>query len=67
MSIDQRCKEQLKVADQMFMDFKYTRTGSREQIRALQTFAFLVSMWADYFLQSEANRMEAALAIEPKK
>ena len=67
MSIDQRCKEQLKVADQMFMDFKYTRPGSREQIRALQTFSFLVSMWADYFLQSEANRMEAALAIEPKK
>ena len=66
MSIDQRCKEQLKVADQMFMDFKYTTPGSREQIRALYTFTFLVSMWADFFLQSEAVRMDAALAIEPK-
>ena len=66
MSIDQRCKEQLKVADQMFMDFKYTTAGSREQLRALQTFTFLVSMWADYFLQSEAARMDAALSIESK-
>ena len=66
MSIDKRCKEQLKVADQMFMDFKYTPPGSREQIRALETFTFLISMWADYFLQSEAVRMDAALSIEPK-
>ena len=66
MSIDQRCKEQLNVADQMFMDFKYTPPGSREQIRALHTFTFLVSMWADFFLQSEAVRMDAALAIEQK-
>ena len=66
MSIDSRCKEQQSVADQMFMDFKYTTPGSREQIRALHTFTFLVSMWADFFLQSEAVRMEAALAIEPK-
>ena len=66
MSIDQRCREQLKLADQMFMDFKYTRPGSSEQRRALQIFAFLISMWADYFLASEEKRMDSALSIEPK-
>ena len=33
MSIDARCKEQRPVADRMFMDFKYTRPGSKEQLR----------------------------------
>jgi len=62
MSIDNRCKEQRNIADSMFMDFKYTRPGSREQIRALSTLSFLLSMWND-FLSSEVRRMDAALSL----
>jgi|TARA_B100002052_G_scaffold101921_1_gene94120 hypothetical protein len=62
MSIDNRCKEQRNIADSMFMDFKYTRPGSREQIRALSTLSFLLSMWSD-FLSSEVRRMDAALSL----
>ena len=62
MSIDSRCKEQLRVSDQMFMDFKYTRPGSKEQVRALNTLSFLVGMWAD-FLSREEQRMNAALSL----
>ena len=62
MSIDSRCKEQLRVSDQMFMDFKYTSPGSEEQVRALKTLSFLVGMWAD-FLTSEERRMTAALSL----
>ena len=63
MSIDNRCKEQQRVADQMFMDFKYTSPGSKEQVRALNTFSFLVSMWADFLVQEE-RRMRSALTLE---
>ena len=62
MSIDSRCKEQLRVSYQMFMDFKYTSPGSEEQVRALKTLSFLVGMWAD-FLTSEERRMTAALSL----
>ena len=62
MSIDSRCKEQLRVSAQMFMDFKYTSPGSEEQVRALKTLSFLVGMWAD-FLTSEERRMTAALSL----
>ena len=62
MSIDSRCKEQLRVSSQMFMDFKYTTPGSEEQVRALKNLSFLVGMWAD-FLTSEERRMAAALAL----
>ena len=62
MSIDSRCKEQLRVSSQMFMDFKYASPGSEEQVRALKTLSFLVGMWAD-FLTSEERRMAAALAL----
>ena len=63
MSIDARCREQQKVADRMFMDFKYTPAGSPEQVRAISTLTFLMSMWADFFLNSEVNRMDAVLAL----
>ena len=63
MSLDARCKEQQKAADQMFMDFKYTAPGSKEQVRALMTLSFLVGMWAD-FLSNEERRMSNALALE---
>jgi hypothetical protein len=63
MSIDARCKEQQQTADRMFMDFKYTSPGSKEQMRALMTLSFLVGMWAD-FLSAEEKRMTSALALE---
>ena len=47
MTIDARCKEQQQTADRMFMDFKYTAPGSKEQVRALMTLTFLVGMWGD--------------------
>ena len=63
MSIDARCKEQQQTADRMFMDFKYTAPGSKEQVRALTTLSFLVGMWAD-FLSAEEKRMASALSLE---
>ena len=63
MSIDARCREQRSVADRMFMDFKYTRPGSKEQLQALSTLSFLIGMWAD-FLTSEEKRMDRALVLE---
>ena len=63
MSIDARCREQQKVAARMFMDFKYTPAGSPEQVRALSTLTVLMSMWADFFLNAEVRRMDAALAL----
>ena len=63
MSIDARCKEQQPVADRMFMDFKYTRAGSKEQLQALNTLSFLLGMWAD-FLAAEEKRMDQVLVLE---
>ena len=63
MSIDARCKEQRPTADRMFIDFKFTAPGSKEQVQALMTLSFLVGMWAD-FLSAEARRMDKALALE---
>ena len=47
----------------IFMDFKYTRPGSKEQLQALATLSFLIGMWAD-FLTAEERRMDQALALE---
>ena len=63
MSIDARCKEQQPVADRMFMDFKYTRAGSKEQLQALNALSFLIGMWAD-FLAAEEKRMDQVLVLE---
>ena len=63
MSIHRRCKQLQRVADQMFMDFKYTSPGSREQLRALKTFNDQVLLWAD-FLAQEEKRMSSTLAVE---
>ena len=63
MSIDARCKEQQPVADRMFMDFKYSRAGSKEQHQALNTLSFLIGMWAD-FLAAEEKRMDQVLVLE---
>ena len=53
MSIDARCQEQRSAADRMFMDFKYTHPGSKEQIQALATLSFLIGMWADFLTYQE--------------
>ena len=63
MSIDARCHEQQSAADRMFMDFKYTRPGSKEQLQALATLSFLIGMWAD-FLAAEEKRMDQVLVLE---
>ena len=62
MTIDKRCREQQKVADRMFMDFKYTSPGSTEQLQALKTLSFLLGMWGD-FLGHEVKRMDAASSL----
>ena len=66
MSIDARCQEQQSAADRMFMDFKYTRPGSKEQLQALATLSFLIGMWAD-FLTAEEKRMDQAIALEGRR
>ena len=53
MTIDSRCKQQQKVADRIFMDFKYTEPGSADQLRALGTFSVLISQWAAFLLDEE--------------
>ena len=63
MTIDSRCQEQQNIADKMFMDFKYTAPGSDDQVKALKTLSFLISMWGD-FLFYEERRMASALALE---
>ena len=63
MSIHNRCKELQRVADRMFMDFKYTSPGSMEQLRALKTFNDQVCLWADFLVQEE-RRMRSSLAVE---
>ena len=63
MFIDARCEEQQSAADRIFMDFKDTRAGTKEQLQALTTLSFLVGMWAD-FLSAEERRMDQVLAHE---
>ena len=63
MTIDSRCQEQQNIADRMFMDFKYTTPGSDDQVKALKTLSFLISMWGD-FLFHEERRMASALVLE---
>ncbi len=63
MSIHNRCKQLQRVADQIFMDFKYTRPGSKEQLRALKTFNDQVCLWADFLVQEE-RRMCSTQSVE---
>ena len=46
----------------MFMDFKGTKPGSKEQVRALMTLSFLIGMWSDFF-QREERRMNEVTAL----
>ena len=65
MTIDSRCKEQQNVADKIFMDFKYTAPGSADQLQALKTLNFLISMWGD-FLSHEERRMNLAQLLKAR-
>ena len=58
MTIDQRCKNQQITADRIFMDFKYTKPGSTEQLRALKTLNTLVCQWVLFFHGDEGYDKE---------
>ena len=64
MSIEQRCKEQQVFADRIFMDFKYTQAGSKEQINALEMFHSQVCMWCDYLRHSETTQWASPSTLE---
>jgi hypothetical protein len=53
MTIDQCCRRQQAIADRIFMDFKYTKAGSDEQLRSLETLHLLISVWATYIINDE--------------
>lgn len=56
MSIDQQCREQQSTADRIFMDFKYTKVGSKEQVQAIEAFQTSIVLWASFLLEVE-NRL----------
>ena len=58
MSISTRCKAQQAIADRIFMDFKYTKAGSREQHHSLKILNGLVAQWACFLATEEARRKE---------
>jgi len=62
MTIDSRCREQQKVADRIFMDFKYTAPGSDDQLRALKTLNVLISLWGDYLSREELRMASTDLS-----
>ena len=64
MTIDQRCKSQQITADRIFMDFKYTKPGSAEQLRALESLHTLVCQWAVFFHGDESFGKETVLLKE---
>ena len=64
MSIEQRCKEQQVIADRIFMDFKYTQAGSKEQIHALEMFHSQVFMWCYYFCHSDKTQWASFSTLE---
>ena len=64
MTIDQRCKSQQTTADRIFMDFKYTKPGSTEQLKALESLHKLVSQWAVFFKSDESCGKKSVLLKE---
>ena len=65
MTIDKLCKKQQAFADKLFMDFKYTKPGSVEQHRALETFHTLSSAWSFYFNAYETSDISSDLVASP--
>ena len=64
MTIDQRCKSQQITADRIFMDFKYTKPGSTEQLKALKTLHTLVCQWLVFFHGDESYDKDKILLKE---
>ena len=64
MSIEERCKENQVFADRIFMDFKYTQAGSKEQIDALEMFHSQVCMWCYYFRHYEKTQWASPSTFE---
>tara|TARA_B100000212_G_scaffold320002_1_gene277542 strand:+ start:26 stop:232 length:207 start_codon:yes stop_codon:yes gene_type:complete len=65
MSISDRCKNQQNMADRIFMDFKYTKPGSPEQLRSLMTLNYLISQWAN-FLVSKEKKIDPSLGLKTR-
>lgn len=65
MTINKLCKKQQVFADKLFMDFKYTKPGSNEQHRALETFHTLISAWSFYFSAYESLDEASDLIASP--
>ena len=63
MSISAQCKKQQNSADQIFMDFKYTKPGSFEQQQSLIILIDLISEWAEYF-RDEDKRVNPTIILE---
>ncbi len=61
ISIEQRCRCQQNIADKMFMDFKYTQSGSIEQINALNSFNISIAMWAIFLENNQLFSKEEKL------
>ncbi len=64
MNIAKQCRKQRNIADKIFMDFKYTKPGSQEQINALQTFHLLIGVWADSCIRSDEKTSLGEIAFE---
>ena len=52
ISIAKRCKCQQSIADKIFMDFKYTHSGSIDQVNALNKFNISIALWAIFLEES---------------
>ena len=61
ISIEKRCKFQQNIADKIFMDFKYTHSGSIEQINALYKFNISIAMWAMFLENTKLSPEEKNL------
>ena len=64
MNIAKQCREQRNIADKIFMDFKYTKPGSQEQLNALQAFHLLIGSWADSCIRSDKKTSLGEIAFE---
>ena len=64
MNIAKQCREQRNIADKIFMDFKYTKPGSQEQVDALLSFHFLIGAWADSCIRSDEKTSLGEIAFE---
>ena len=59
MSLDKRCREQIRVSGDLLRQWRYASAGSDQQRSALMILSFLVSCWP-IWLKIETKRMEQA-------